>query len=409
MRRHQRRVHERHLIPKGVRRKGGLLEEPQPPAEQAPPSQNVYVPSTEPEEEGETDDVYIMDISSNISENLNYYIDGKIQTNSSTSNCDVIEMESNSAHLYGIDCLLTPVTVEITQNIKSTQVSVTDDLLKDSPSSTNCESKKRRTASPPVLPKIKTETESDSTAPSCSLSLPLSISTAEVVSFHKEKGVYLSSKLKQLLQTQDKLTLPAGFSAAEIPKLGPVCASAPASMLPVTSSRFKRRTSSPPSSPQHSPALRDFGKPNDGKAAWTDTVLTSKKPKLESRSDSPAWSLSGRDERETGSPPCFDEYKISKEWAASSTFSSVCNQQPLDLSSGVKQKSEGTGKTPVPWESVLDLSVHKKPCDSEGKEFKENHLAQPAAKKKNQPPVCFKRFFSMSIMVLAYLQKPHQR
>uniref|UniRef100_A0A8C6H8L8 PR domain zinc finger protein 2 n=2 Tax=Mus spicilegus TaxID=10103 RepID=A0A8C6H8L8_MUSSI len=387
MRRHQRRVHERHLIPKGVRRKGGLLEEPQPPAEQAPPSQNVYVPSTEPEEDGDADDVYIMDISSNISENLNYYIDGKIQTNNSTSDCDVIEMESNSAHLYGIDCLLTPVTVEITQNVKSTQGSVTDDLLKESPSSTNCESKKRRTASPPVLPKIKAETDSDSTAPSCSLSLPLSISTTEVVSFHKEKGVYLSSKLKQLLQTQDKLTPPAGISTAEIPKLGPVCVSAPASMLAVTSSRFKRRTSSPPSSPQHSPALRDFGKPSDGKAAWTDTALTSKKPKLESRSDSPAWSLSGRDERETGSPPCFDEYKISKEWAASSTFSSVCNQQPLDLSSGVKQKSEGTGKTPVPWESVLDLSVHKKPCDSEGKEFKENHLAQPAAKKK-KPTTC---------------------
>ncbi|GAB1289197.1 PR domain-containing 2, with ZNF domain [Apodemus speciosus] len=387
MRRHQRRIHERHLIPKGVRRKGGLLEEPQPPAEQAPPSQNVYVPSTEPEEEGETDDVYIMDISSNISENLNYYIDGKIQTNNSTSNCDVIEMESNSAHLYGIDCLLTPVTVEITQNIKSTQVSVTDDLLKESPSSTNCESKRRRTASPPVLPKIKAETDSDSAAPSCSLSLPLSISTTEVVSFHKEKGVYLSSKLKQLLQTQDKLTPPAGISSAEIPKLGPVCVSAPASMLPVTSSRFKRRTSSPPSSPQHSPALRDFGKTSDGKAAWTDTVLTSKKPKLESRSDSPAWSLSGRDERETGSPPCFDEYKISKEWAASSPFSGVCNQQPLDLSSGVKQKPEGTGKTPVPWESVLDLSVHKKPCDSEGKEFRENHLAQPAAKKK-KPTTC---------------------
>ncbi|XP_034357961.1 PR domain zinc finger protein 2 isoform X4 [Arvicanthis niloticus] len=386
MRRHQRRVHERHLIPKGVRRKGGLLEE-HPPAEQAPPSQNVYVPSTEPEEEGETDDVYIMDISSNISENLNYYIDGKIQTNNSTSSCDVIEMEANSAHLYGIDCLLTPVTVEITQNIKSTQVSVTDDLLKESPSSTNCESKKRRTASPPVLPKIKAETDCDSTAPSCSLSVPLSISTTEVVSFHREKGVYLSSKLRQLLQTQDKLTPPAGVSAAEMPKLGPVCGSAPASMLPVTSSRFKRRTSSPPSSPQHSPALRDFGKPSDGKAAWTDTVLTSKKPKLESRSDSPVWSLPGRDERETGSPPCFDEYKISKEWVASSTFSTVCNQQPLDLSSGVKQKSEGTGKTPVPWESVLDLSVHKKPCDSEGKEFKENHLAQPAAKKK-KPTTC---------------------
>ncbi|XP_061239200.1 PR domain zinc finger protein 2 isoform X1 [Bos javanicus] len=391
MRRHQRRVHERHLIPKGVRRKGGLLEEPQPPAEQAPPTPSVYVPSTEPEEEGEADDVYIMDISSNISENLNYYIDGKIQTSSSTSNCDVIEMESNSADLYGINCLLTPVTVEITQNIKTTQVPITDDLPKEPSSSTNSESKKRRTASPPVLPKIKAETESDPATPSCSLSLPLSISTTEAVSFHKEKSVYLSSKLKQLLQTQDKLTPPAGISAAEIPKLGPLCVSAPASMLPVTSSRFKRRTSSPPSSPQHSPALRDFGKPGDGKAAWTEAVLSSKKPKLESHSNSPAWSLSGRDERETGSPPGFDEYKVSKEWATSSTFSNVCNQQPLDLSSGMKQKAEGPGKAPVQWEAVLDLSVHKKPCgDSEGKEFKENHVLQPScsAVKKRKPTTC---------------------
>ncbi|XP_059769681.1 PR domain zinc finger protein 2 isoform X2 [Balaenoptera ricei] len=391
MRRHQRRVHERHLIPKGVRRKGGLLEEQQPPAEQAAPAQSVYVPSTEPEEEGEADDVYIMDISSNISENLNYYIDGKIQTSCSTSNCDVIEMESSSADLYGINCLLAPVTVEITQNIKTTQVPVTDDLPKEPSSSTHSEPKKRRTASPPVLPRIKAETESEPVAPSCSLSLPLSISTTEAVSFHKEKNVYLSSKLKQLLQTQDKLTPPAGISATEIPKLGPVCVSTPASMLPVTSSRFKRRTSSPPSSPQHSPALRDFGKPGDGKAMWTEAVLSSKKPKLESHSNSPAWSLSGRDERETGSPPGFDEYKVSKEWAASSTFSNVCNQQPLDLSSGVKQKAEGTGKAPVQWESVLDLSVHKKPSsDSEGKEFKENHLVQPAcsAVKKKKPTTC---------------------
>ncbi|XP_023600025.1 PR domain zinc finger protein 2 isoform X2 [Myotis lucifugus] len=392
MRRHQRRVHERHLIPKGVRRKGGLLEEPQPPAERAQPPQNVYVPSTEPEEEGEADDVYIMDISSNISENLNYYIDGKIQTSSSTSNCDVIEMESSSADLYGINCLLTPVTVEITQNIKTTQVPIADNLPKEPSSSTNSESKRRRTASPPVLPRIKAEAEPEPIAPSCSLSLPLSISTTEAVSLHKEKGVFLSSKLKQLLQTQDKLTPPAGILAAEITKLGPVCVSAPASMLPVTSSRFKRRTSSPPSSPQHSPALRDFGKQSDGKVVWTDAVLGSKKPKLESHSNSsPVWSLSGRDERETVSPPCFDEFKVSKEWAASSTFSPVCNQQPLDLSSGVKQKTEGSGKPPVQWESVLDLSVHKKPCgDSESKEFKDSNVAQPAcgAVKKKKPTTC---------------------
>ncbi|XP_012577831.1 PREDICTED: PR domain zinc finger protein 2 isoform X1 [Condylura cristata] len=392
MRRHQRRVHERHLIPKGVRRKGGL-EEPQPPAEQAQPAQNAYVPSTEPEEEGEADDVYIMDISSNISENLNYYIDGKIQPSSSTSNCDVIEMEASSADLYGINCLLAPVTVAITQNLKAPQVPTADDPPKEPSSSTNPESKKRRTASPPALPQIKAEAESDPAgAPSCSLSLPLSISALEVVSVHKEKSVHLSSKLKQLLQTQDKLTPPAGISATEVPKLGPVCVSAPASMLPVTSSRFKRRTSSPPSSPQHSPALRDFGKQSDGKAVWTDAALNSKKPKLESHSSSPVWSLSGReDSRETVSPPCFDDFKVSKEWAGGPTFSNVCNQQPLDLSSGVKQKAEGTGKTPAQWESALDLSVHRKPGgDSEGKEVKENHLMQPAcsAVKKKKPTTC---------------------
>lgn len=51
--------------------------------------------------------------------------------------------------------------------------------------------------------------------------------------------------------------------------------------------------------------------------------------------------LSGRDEKKLGSPPGTVNIKVSNEWAASSAFSSVCNQQPLDLSSGVKQKAEG--------------------------------------------------------------------
>lgn len=113
MRRYQRRVYERYLIFKGVRRKGGFFEELQFLAEQVLFIQNVYVLSIELEEEGEVDDVYIMDIFSNIFENLNYYIDGKIQISSSTSNCDVIEMEFNSVDLYGINCLFILVTVEI--------------------------------------------------------------------------------------------------------------------------------------------------------------------------------------------------------------------------------------------------------------------------------------------------------
>ncbi|XP_032631262.1 PR domain zinc finger protein 2 isoform X2 [Chelonoidis abingdonii] len=386
MRRHQRRVHERHLIPKGVRRKGFILEEPQLQTEQAQPAQSVYIASTELEEDGEADDIYIMDISSNISENLNYYIDGKIQSNSSTSNCDVIEMESNSADLYGINCLLSPVTVEISQNLKSTQTHMTD-LPKEPSSGGSSESKKRRTTSPPLLPKIKTEIDPEPITPSCSLNLPLSISTAESLTFHKEKSVYLSSKLKQLLQTQDSNKITQ--AATEIPKLGPSATSSP--ILPSVSSRFKRRTSSPPSSPQHSPALRDFGKQGDGKTTWSDTVLGSKMPKLGSHSNSPVWSFCGREERQTMSPLSFDDYKISKEWTATPTFGSVCNQQPLDLSSGVKQRSDVKSKTRVPWESVLDLSVHKKPySDTEIKECRENNSVQPTCSgiKKKKPTTC---------------------
>ncbi|KAJ6656837.1 hypothetical protein lerEdw1_003168 [Lerista edwardsae] len=379
VRRHQRRVHERHLIPKGVRRKP---EEPQLQAEPSQQAPNVYVANTDPEEEGEADDVYIMDVSSNISENLNYYIDGKIQSTNSTSNCDVIEVESSSAELYGINCLLSPVTVEIAPNLKATPLHLVD-VSKEVPVSGNGESKKRRTASPPLLPKIKTEMDPEPITSLCSLTIPLTISTAENLPFPKEKSIYLSSKLKQLLQTQDSnKVVPSSPSSTEVPKLGPPSASSP--LLSAASSRFKRRTSSPPSSPQHSPALRDFSKASEGKSSWTDTGLGAKIPKLESHSNSPAWSLSGRDEKETMSPLCLEEYKTAKDWTPSPPFGNVCNQQPLDLSSSVKQKSNCKNRTQVPWESVLDLSIHKKTCSDT--EAKETSVAQPTCSSVRKKP-----------------------
>ncbi|XP_029433981.1 PR domain zinc finger protein 2 isoform X2 [Rhinatrema bivittatum] len=388
VRRHQRRVHERHLIPKGVRRKGCLLEEPRLQTEQTQKTQNVYITNTETEEDGEADDIYIMDISNNISENLNYYIDGKIQSNNSTSNCEVIEVESNSADIYGLNCLLTPVTVEISQNIKTSQPTMTDNLQKESSSSGKNDPKKRRTASPPLLPKIKTEVETEPITASCSHNLPLNISVTDSLPFHKEKNIYLSSKLKQLLQTQDNNKINPTL-LTEVAKLGPATSSSSSSpsILPTASNRFKRRTSTPPSSPQHSPALRDFGKQSDGKMVWNDG-LGPKIPKLESHESSPAWSLSGRDERENMSPLCADEYKLCKDWTANITFGNVCNQQPLDLSSGVKQRSENNSKTQVPWESVLDLSVQKKSCSiTESKELKGNNSVQATCSgiKKKKP------------------------
>uniref|UniRef100_A0A8C5T2I4 PR/SET domain 2 n=1 Tax=Laticauda laticaudata TaxID=8630 RepID=A0A8C5T2I4_LATLA len=360
MRRHQRRVHERHLIPKGVRRKP---EEPQAPVGPAQHTPSTYLASTdleeeEEEEEGEADD--IMDVSSNISENLNYYIDGKIASNSSTSNCEVIEVEPASAEVYGINCLLSPVTVEISPNVKAVPVHLVEESKEPSIGGTP-EAKKRRTASPLMLAKVKTEMDPEPITSLCSLTIPLTISTMENLPFPREKSVYLSSKLKQLLQTQDNNKVPPSppLPAGEIPKLGLPAASP---LLPATSSRFKRRTSSP----QHSPGLRDPSKASEGKPACTEAALSAKPPKLERQSSSPLWTLSGREEREALNP---EEFKATREWAPSPPFGNVCNQQPLDLSSNVKQWSTGKTRAQASWESVLDLSVHKKPCsDGEGKE-----------------------------------------
>ncbi|XP_069467000.1 PR domain zinc finger protein 2 [Ambystoma mexicanum] len=381
MRRHQRRVHERHLIPKGVRRKG-LLEVKRSQTEQSQPTQSAYTTSTEFEEDGEADDVYIMDISNNISENLNYYIDGKIEPTSSTSNCEVIEVPPSSAEMYDLERLLPQVKIEVAQEMPP-QTPTTDNLKESSCTGQN-EAKKRRTTSPPLLPKLKTEIKAEPITQLCSLSLPLSISVSDSLPFHKEKSVFLSSKLKQLLQTQDVCKLSPSL-LAEVPKLVPNVSSP---LLPVTCNRFKRRTSTPPTSPQQSPALRDFGKTVDGKAIWND-VLGTKVPKLESHDSSPAWSLSGREERECMSPLCNDDFRMSKDWTTNLSFNSACSQQPLDLSSGIKQRSESKC-SPGPWESVLDLSIHKKANDSEVQEQKGNHLTQTtcAVIKKKKPPTC---------------------
>ncbi|KAG8434286.1 hypothetical protein GDO86_012602 [Hymenochirus boettgeri] len=377
MRRHQRRVHERHLIPKGVRRKGHL-EDSQLSSEQTPTIESIYIASTDIEEDGEADDVYIMDISNNISENLTYYIDGKIQPNTSSS-CDMVEVEANPPDVLGLNCLLTPIKVEVTQNVKPLQPAP-DNPLSDNICCGNKEPKKRRTISPPLLTKIKTEIDLEPITPSCSINIPLSVSVSDNLSFQKEKHVYLSSKLKQLLQMQDSNKSQDSPSLiSEAPKLGTT-----SSTLSTVSNRFKRRTTSPPSSPQHSPGPKEYVKQTDVKTTWNDAVGL-KVPKLESLDSSPAWSLSGKEERDNLSPICTEELK---DRAVNNTaFDNTCIQQPLDLSSGVKQKSENHNPSQVPWESVLDLSVNRKAAgDIDTKECKGNILCIGIKKKK--PTTC---------------------
>uniref|UniRef100_A0A8C9XJJ0 PR/SET domain 2 n=1 Tax=Sander lucioperca TaxID=283035 RepID=A0A8C9XJJ0_SANLU len=328
MRRHQRRIHERHLLPKGVRRKGMLLQEAsvqqQPdesPSTSPPP---VYVPSADTEDEVDRDD-YTIDISKNISENLSFYIDGKIVSTSSVSTCEVIEVDSRSAALFGLDTVIISPN-QISQALKMEGRTSAAKQVSD----IGQPAAKRRTSTPPFVPSLKVETESASFT----------------------KTVYLSPKLKQLLQTQDiqKSTI------ALITESHRLASPLSVTPLPGASGRFKRRTSSPPSSPQLSPACKTESCKAEGVSSFALKV-----PKLESHSASPTESLL---DKEDGDSQSLSENNMHGQTSSNSGGNS-CNQQPLDLSNSVSRRSDSLNK--VLGDSALDLSFHRKTTNKKRK------------------------------------------
>lgn len=363
MRRHQRRIHERHLMPKGVRRKGMLLQESssqqhqheqgqtvslqeESPSASPPP---VYVPSVETEDEGEREECMV-DISNNISENLSHYIDGKIPSTSTVSNCEVIEVDSNTAALFGLDTLiLSPKQIGHALKVETRTCPAKE------VSCVTQAAQRRRTATPPLLPGVKVEAETASS--SSSLSSPSSQSSllvgnifsqsTETLAFPKEKTVYLSPKLKQLLQAPD----------GQKPAIGLITDSRLTTPLSVTSlpavqGKFKRRTASPPTTSQNSPPQR-----NDNTNSATGVSCSLKVPKMESVTHS--WTLPSKDHGDT-------ESLTGKDWSPSRSGGNSCNQQPLDLSNSFSKRdnsiSRGSG------EAVLDLSMSRKsPVDHEVK------------------------------------------
>ncbi|XP_035517637.1 PR domain zinc finger protein 2 [Morone saxatilis] len=374
MRRHQRRIHERHLLPKGVRRKGMLLQEAsvqqQPdesPSTSPPP---VYVPSADTEDEVDRDD-YAVDISKNISENLSFYIDGKIVSTSSVSTCEVIEVDSRSAALFGLDTVIISPN-QISQALK---VEGRNSAAKQV-SNIGQPAAKRRTSTPPLIPSLKVETETASfTASSSSSSSSTSSSSnllvgglfqqaADSSGFQREKTVYLSPKLKQLLQTQDiqKSTIALITESQRL--------ASPLSVTPLSgaSGRFKRRTASPPSSPQLSPACK-----TESCKAEVVSSYTLKVPKLESHSASSPGSL--LDKEDGDSLPGNNM----QGQTSSSSGGNSCNQQPLDLSNSVSRRSDSLNK--VLGDSALDLSLHRK-SSVETPELKGSPTPQPLTKKR---------------------------
>lgn len=364
MRRHQRRIHERHLLPKGVRRKGMLLQEAsaqqlgESPSASPPP---VYVPSADTEDEVDRDD-YAVDISKNISENLRFYIDGKIVSTSAVSSCEVIEVDTRSAALFGLDTvIISPSQISQALKVEGRTSAARQISPSEQPAA------KRRTSTPPLVTSLKVETD---TTPSSSSSTSSNLlvgglfqQATDSSALQREKTVYLSPKLKQLLQTQDfkKSTI----ALVESHRL--------ATPLTVTSlqgaaGKFKRRTGSPPSSPQLSPACKTES--CKAEAASTHAL---KVPKLESHSVPPPECLLNNDDGEIQNPG-----NAAHSQASSGSGGNSCNQQPLDLSNTVCRRSEDLTK-PL-GDSALDLSLHRKPAaesDSKG-----NSTPQSLIKKK---------------------------
>lgn len=328
-RRHERRIHELHLQ---VKTQLPPEEHPQGSVGNASPHKTELGDGAAPVKEGEHPEQYMLDVSSNISENLSFYIDGKIVSTSTVSSCETAEVHSGSSTLVRLDSLiLDPVQISQVLNTDST-------AGKEIPGQPMA---KRRTATPPLLPQIKTELESEVVVSSSSSSLVSSLienllpQNTESTVAQKERTVFLSPKLKQLLEKQDGLqpTL-ALITDGQTP-----CSPVSLSVLPAGTGRFKRRTGSPPSSPTSNEET------STSDVADCDSVNVGQAENQQS--SSPV------QEKDEVTPPTEDPAKP-ESWPPL-TGGNSCNQQPLDLSNTVKRNEDVALA-----EAVLDLSLQKK-------------------------------------------------
>ncbi|XP_032376554.1 PR domain zinc finger protein 2 [Etheostoma spectabile] len=282
---------------------------------------------------------YMLDVSSNISENLSFYIDGKIVSTSTVSSCEAAEINSGSGSV-GLDALILDPT-------QISQVLNTDSVTgKEIPGQTLA---RRRTATPPLLPQIKTELESEVVVSSSSSSLVSSLienlhpQNTESTVVQKERTVFVSPKLKQLLEKQDGLKPTLALLADGQKPCSPVSLSP----LPAGSGRFKRRTGSPPSSPQQNPTSKEET-PDTG---CCDAASTGQ---MDTQYGSPLHQTANVKDDTT--PPVETEPTpiLTESWSPA-TGGNSCNQQPLDLSNTVNSSVDVAVA-----DAVLDLSLQKK-------------------------------------------------
>lgn len=339
-RRHERRIHENNLQVTHVEKT--QEESPQRTVSESSQQQTQPCDGTALvsalEHEREHTEQYMLDVSSNISENLSFYIDGKIVSTSTVSNCEAAEVHSGSSALVGLDALILDPT-QISQVLNTD--SATGKEIPGQPLG------KRRTATPPLLPQIKTELESEVVVSSSSSSLVSSLienllpQNTESTVVQKERTVFLSPKLKQLLEKQDGLkpTL-ALITDGQKP-----CSPVSLSVLPSGTGRFKRRTGSPTSSPlqNEETSTADTGDFDDGNAG-----------QIEIRQSSPVDQTLENNDTTPSAAELAVKPVLMESWLPV-TGGNSCNQQPLDLSNTIKRNEDLALA-----DAVLDLSLQKK-------------------------------------------------
>ncbi|XP_037540198.1 PR domain zinc finger protein 2 [Nematolebias whitei] len=295
--------------------------------------------------EGEYVEQYMLDVPNNISENLSFYIDGKMVSTSTVGNCEVAEGQSGTLPLVGLDALiLDPVQIN--------QVLNTDIEMPYQ------QQAKRRTTTPPLLPQIKTELESEEVASSFSSSLVSSLienlfpQNSEPTVVQKERTIFLSPKLKQFLEKQEGLKSTLALITDGQTSSSPISPS----VLPSGTGRFKRRTSSPTGLTQQISTINEeTPEPDSGDFG------SGSSRQIEAQRSSPVQQVLDEDNSTTPSV-AGPEVKpfLSESWPPV-TGGNSCNQKPLDLSNTFKRNDDVTSG-----DSVLDLSLQRKsPGNSE--------------------------------------------
>ncbi|KAM7404513.1 hypothetical protein PAMP_011856 [Pampus punctatissimus] len=348
---HERRIHEQHLQLTHIEK----TELPQvenlqriisATSQQETELGDNTAPAAVVENEGQHTEKYMLDVSSNTSENLSFYIDGKIVSTSTVSNCEAAELHSGSSTLVGLDALILD-PAQISQVLNPDSVPGKEIPGQPQP--------KRRTATPPLLPQIKTELESEVVVSSSSSSLVSSLienllpQNIESTVVQKERTVFLSPKLKQLLEKQDGLKP----TLALITDSQKPCSPVSLSVLPAGTGRFKRRTGSPQSSPQQNPTSNE-----ETPLPGTEDCDAVSVGQMETQHSSPVHQTANEKDNTTlfVEEPAVNAV-LTESWPPM-TGGNSCNQQPLDLSNTVKRNEDEALA-----DAVLDLSLQKKSLD----------------------------------------------